>query len=105
MVVHRETTSTVDKMDKCEWTAASFAALKQDIADEVPEGANKRATMEKIEQRLDPTKSLEGEDEMAKFWTDRESEFPHRKPIRKLLPRNFASWDAPRTERPTFCMH
>jgi hypothetical protein len=74
MVVHRETNPTVDKMDKCEWTAASFAALKQDIADEVPEGANKRAAMEKIEQRLDPTKSLEGEDEMAKFWADRERE-------------------------------
>jgi hypothetical protein len=32
--------------------------------------------MERIEQRLDPTKALEGEKEMAKVWAARESESP-----------------------------
>jgi hypothetical protein len=32
--------------------------------------------MKRIEQRLDPTKALEGEDEMAKVWAARERETP-----------------------------
>jgi Pentapeptide repeats (8 copies) len=76
MVVHQETEPTKDKMSECDWTAASFAAFKQDIADEAPVGSEKRAATEKIEVRLDPSKSLEGEDEMAKIWTAREREAP-----------------------------
>jgi hypothetical protein len=64
-----------DKIHECDWTAASFAALKQRIAAGVPERA-KRFAMERIEQRLDPTKAMEGEDEMAKVWAARESETP-----------------------------
>ena len=60
----------------CDCTAASFAALKQRIAAEVPEGDIKHEAMEKIERRLDPTKVLKGEDEMAKVWAARERESP-----------------------------
>ena len=56
-------------------TAASFAKLKQLIAKDVSEGDYKRA-IEGIEQRLDPTKALEGEKEMAKIWAARERESP-----------------------------
>jgi len=66
---------TGPKGDKCEWTAASFAELKQLITAEVPEGASKFA-MYRIEHRLDPTKALEGEKEMAEIWAARERETP-----------------------------
>jgi hypothetical protein len=65
-----------DKVPKCDWTAAAFVALKKLIAEEVPEGDTRRGAMERIEQRLDPTKALEGEDEMAKVWAAREREAP-----------------------------
>ncbi|MDQ6869835.1 MAG: hypothetical protein M3178_16310 [Pseudomonadota bacterium] len=55
---------------------ASFAALKQLIAREVPEGIDRHDAMARIEERLDPTKTLEGEDEMAKIWAARESDTP-----------------------------
>ncbi len=62
--------------DKCDWSANSFVALKQLIAEKVPNGPHRRFAMERIEQRLDPdpTKTLEGEDEMAKIWSAREDE-------------------------------
>ncbi|HEY4847316.1 MAG TPA: pentapeptide repeat-containing protein [Methylocella sp.] len=70
-----------DKLHECDWTSDRFAALKQLIAKQVSEGdptraAIKRAAMERIEQRLDPTKALEGEKDMAKIWAVRESEAP-----------------------------
>jgi hypothetical protein len=49
---------------------------KQLIAKEVPKGDNKRAAMARIEQRLDPTKALDGQDEMARIWAARERETP-----------------------------
>jgi Pentapeptide repeats (8 copies) len=67
-VARPETGLKANRSYECDWTAASFAALKQLIAEKVPEGDNKRAAMERIERRLDPTKALEGEDEMAKVW-------------------------------------
>jgi uncharacterized protein YjbI with pentapeptide repeats len=76
MVARPITGSKEDKNPQCDWTADSFAALKQLIAKEVPEGDNKRAAMERIEQRLNPTKALEGEDEIAKIWAAREHESP-----------------------------
>jgi uncharacterized protein YjbI with pentapeptide repeats len=74
-----------DEAHKCEWTAAQFAALKQLIAKEVPDGENKGATMERIDQRLDPTTALEGEDEMAKIWAAGETEAPSREAYVKSL--------------------
>jgi uncharacterized protein YjbI with pentapeptide repeats len=71
--------------DVCDWTADSFAALKQLLADKVPEGDTRRAAMERIEQRLDPTKALKGEDEMAKVWADREHESPAPEAYEKSL--------------------
>jgi len=73
-VAHQKTGPKADEANKCDWTADSFAALKQLIAEGVPEGDNRDAAMERIEQRLDPEKALEGEDEMAKIWAARESE-------------------------------
>jgi uncharacterized protein YjbI with pentapeptide repeats len=70
-VVHPETDP---KADRCDRMAASFANLKQLIAEKVPDGENKRAAMKRIEQRLDPERPLEGEKDIAKFWAARESE-------------------------------
>jgi uncharacterized protein YjbI with pentapeptide repeats len=64
------------KIHECDWTATDFAGLKKLIAEEVPEGLMKRDAMKRIEQRLDPTKALEREDEMAKTWAARASEAP-----------------------------
>ncbi len=52
-----------------QWSVESFEKLKQLIAEQVLEGENRRAAMERIEQ-LDPKKALEGEDEMADAWED-----------------------------------
>ena len=54
----------------CDWSAESFDELKRLITDQVPEGEKRRAAMERIAQSLDPTKPMEGEDEMARFWED-----------------------------------
>jgi hypothetical protein len=70
---------------KCDWTVASFAALKQLIAEKVPEGKNKVRAMERIEHLLDPTKPLKGEDEMAKVWAARERESPTPEAYEKSL--------------------
>jgi uncharacterized protein YjbI with pentapeptide repeats len=75
-VARPETGPKADKVSKCTWTTASFAELKQIIAKEGPEGNWNAIDLEKIEQSLDPTKSLEGEDEMAKIWAAREREAP-----------------------------
>jgi uncharacterized protein YjbI with pentapeptide repeats len=76
MVARRETGPKVDKDHGCGWTAASFWALKQLIAKDVPEGDSRRDAMNRIEPSLDPAKALEGEDEMAKIWAARESPTP-----------------------------
>jgi uncharacterized protein YjbI with pentapeptide repeats len=65
-----------DKIHECDWTAASFVALKQLIVKVFPEGGSRRAAMERIEPRLDPTKALEGEGLMAEDWAARERETP-----------------------------
>jgi uncharacterized protein YjbI with pentapeptide repeats len=79
-----------DEVHKCDSTAASFAALKQ-LFEQVPENwsgrrfrggrgisyvAQKAFQKNETEQRLDPTKALDGEDEIAKVWSARESESP-----------------------------
>ncbi len=74
-----------DEIHECDWTAASFAGLKQLIAKEVPEGDTRRVAMERIEQRLDPTKALEGEDEMAKIWAAGEGKSPTPEAYAKTL--------------------
>jgi uncharacterized protein YjbI with pentapeptide repeats len=84
-VAHLETGPKADKGPECAWTAASFAALKQLIAKDVPEGYISRAAMERIEQRLNPAKDLEGENVMAKFWAAREREAPTPEVYEKTL--------------------
>ncbi len=74
--------------EACDWTAASFAALKQLIAKEVPERINKNLALENIEERLDPS-NLEGEAEMAKVWADRERSSPAPAVAEKSLARQW----------------
>jgi Pentapeptide repeats (8 copies) len=87
---------------ECDWTAASFARLKQLVVENVPEGFYRRTATERIEERLDPTKALKGEKEMAKGWAARER--VRQKHTRKLSPSSGASWAAPRRERPMYSM-
>jgi hypothetical protein len=54
-------------MDACDWTWASFEALKQLIAED-PESVYGRLAMERIDQRLDPTMTVVQEDEIVKLW-------------------------------------
>jgi uncharacterized protein YjbI with pentapeptide repeats len=75
-VTRPETGSKADKVTECEGTAASLTALKQLIAARVPEGDNRRSIIRWIEQRLDPTKALKGEKEMAKVWAARVNSSP-----------------------------
>jgi hypothetical protein len=90
-VGRRETdpTESPNEVHECYWPATSFAALKELIAEKVPEGAYKRAAMKQIEQRLDPTKALEGADEMAKIWAGRERETPPPEAYAKSLARQW----------------
>jgi uncharacterized protein YjbI with pentapeptide repeats len=74
-----------DKDRKCNWTAASFEELKKLIGELVPEGNLRRAATERIEQALDPTKALEGEDEMAKVWSARATSSPNPKVYERRL--------------------
>jgi uncharacterized protein YjbI with pentapeptide repeats len=57
-----------DTNQDCNWTDASLEKLKTLIADKIPEGTLQRDATKRIEQKLDPTKTLEGEDEMANIW-------------------------------------
>ena len=65
----------------------------------LPEGGYK--SIKRIEQRLDPAKALEGEEEMAKVWAFRERESPLPRPMRKASPGYGERWAALRRERPT----
>jgi hypothetical protein len=78
-VAHPRTGPKADKKyteNQCGWTATTFAALKRLIVEAIPEGYGRSTVMERVEQRLGPTRPLEGEDEMAKSWAVRESEAP-----------------------------
>jgi hypothetical protein len=81
----------------CDASEASFAGLKGLIAKEVPEGAARRFAMERIEQRLDPTKALKGEDVNARR--------PLEGHMRRASPGNGARWAALRKERRTCFTH
>ncbi len=89
----KDTRVSLPKADECDWTADSFAALKQLLKQVQGDWSGRRegrsafsyAAMrafkrmvekDAIEQRLDPTKALEGENEMAKIWAARERESP-----------------------------
>jgi Pentapeptide repeats (8 copies) len=52
----------------CDQLANAFEKLEQLITDQVPEGRLRSEAMKRIEDSLNPTKALEGEDEMAKVW-------------------------------------
>jgi hypothetical protein len=59
-------------MGACDWTWASFDALKQLIAED-PESVYGRLAMERIDQRLDPTMTVVQEDEIVKLWVSQAS--------------------------------
>jgi uncharacterized protein YjbI with pentapeptide repeats len=71
----------------CDWTAEDFKKLKVLIAEVVPQGDHRRDAMERIEEKLDPdpTKTLAGEDEMAKLWNDRANSSPTTEVYEKRL--------------------
>ena len=54
--------------DTKQWSVGSFEMLKKLILEQVPEGYKRQLAIKLIEGALDPTKTLEGEDEMAKTW-------------------------------------
>jgi uncharacterized protein YjbI with pentapeptide repeats len=58
-----------------DWTTDSFAKLKQRIEDKVPKGVRLESAL-KLIANLDPAKPLDGEEEMAKAWVDREKNAP-----------------------------
>jgi hypothetical protein len=60
----------------CDWIADTFKKIKWLIAEQIPEGDLRRAATERIEQRLDPTKALGREEEMAKVWASRANSSP-----------------------------
>jgi hypothetical protein len=61
----------------CDWSSPqSFNELKQLIAEQIPEGDMRSYAMKRIEQRLDPSKALMGEDEMAKVWENKARSSP-----------------------------
>ncbi len=74
---------TADDIHRCDWTAGSFLNLKHQL----PGGNDKSDTIKRIEQRLDPAKALEGEEEMAKVWVARERESPTPEAYEKSLAR------------------
>jgi uncharacterized protein YjbI with pentapeptide repeats len=56
----------VSKADTKEWSAKLFEMLRKAILEQVPEGYKREHAIQLIEGTLDPTKRLEGEDEIAK---------------------------------------
>jgi uncharacterized protein YjbI with pentapeptide repeats len=77
-------TGLIDEQKK-EWSVDSFERLKQMIAEEVSEGDMRRDALQRIEQRLDPTKALEGENDMAKVWKAHARSSPAREVYEKRL--------------------
>jgi uncharacterized protein YjbI with pentapeptide repeats len=52
----------------CDWSPESFNELKDMIAEQIPEGYRRREAVKRVGQSLDPSKPLDGENEMAKIW-------------------------------------
>jgi uncharacterized protein YjbI with pentapeptide repeats len=69
----------------CVWTVDSLAALKRLLAEAAVGDTPAGEAFEIIEQRLDPPKALEREDEMAKIWAARERESPAPEAYEKSL--------------------
>jgi len=69
-----------------DWNDYTFNALRQLIASSVPDGDKKSSAMDRIE-RLDPTKPLDRQDEMANIWAAREHMSPTPEAYAKKLAR------------------
>jgi hypothetical protein len=69
----------------CGFEADNFEKLKKMIAEQVPEGDFQRAAAKRIEQRLDKTKAMEGEDEIENVWAAQASSSPAPKVFEKSL--------------------
>jgi Pentapeptide repeats (8 copies) len=67
-----------------QWSVESFGKLKQLIAEKVPEDDLRSRAMDRIMSRLDPSKPLEGEDEMAKVWEEKARSFPTMKRLAEI---------------------
>jgi uncharacterized protein YjbI with pentapeptide repeats len=57
-----------DKRAVCNWSVVSFTELERLVKEQVPEGKLRQNALERIAARLDPTKSLMGEGEIAAAW-------------------------------------
>jgi hypothetical protein len=67
---------SLGKSPQCDWTAEHFENLKKLITETVPEGENRRQALNQIEERLDPSKPLDGAAWMAKVWRDKKASSP-----------------------------
>jgi uncharacterized protein YjbI with pentapeptide repeats len=68
----------------CDWTPQTFDELKQLIAKHVPQGKERAYILNRFEQRLDPTKALTEEDEMAQVWEAQARSSPNEQQLAKL---------------------
>ena len=86
-VVHPQTAPKYqcNKPVSCDWSAESFKELKRLLTNVVPEGNRRQVAMLRIEERLDPAKVLEREDEMAKAWEAQAASPPAKERVAKIL--------------------
>jgi uncharacterized protein YjbI with pentapeptide repeats len=61
---------------KHEWSATQFGSLKEEITQYTPAGEWRSQALARIETALDPSKPLDGENDMAKAWADLEHSQP-----------------------------
>jgi hypothetical protein len=76
--------SRVSSTEIIDWSAASFATLKQRITSDSPQNAFVAAALTRLD-RLNPVVSLAGEKPMAKKWTELESLSPAPAPYEAKL--------------------
>jgi uncharacterized protein YjbI with pentapeptide repeats len=76
---------STDKENKCDWSATSWDKLIDRLKQQIPEGHVRHEAMERLTKRLDPSKPLEGEDEMAKAWALKASLSPTQEDYAKSL--------------------
>ena len=90
-----------DPSRECNWTAASFAALKQFVAEVIPESTT---PWEGSSNALIQRRPCKARTRWRRFGPLANAELPLQRPMRRAAPGNCASWAAPRRERPTCCM-
>lgn len=61
-----------DRRAVCDWSAITFTELERLVKEQVPDSKFRQSALDRIAPRLDPTKPLVGEDEMAAAWVNLE---------------------------------